>query len=101
VKTQLIYSIYWIQLYVSDWIDEELIQSKTCNQSQQKVQVSCVLTDDLSSSFIVTIKTMALAFFDISKIIFVGHLLWNQNDDQKYYIQALMQLQERGLKIYL
>ena len=44
---------------------------------------------------------MALAFFDISNIIFVGRLLCNQNDDQKYYIQALMQLQERGLKRYL
>jgi hypothetical protein len=59
------------------------------------------LTYDLSSSIIATIKTMALAFFDINKIIFVGQLLFNQNDDQKYYIQALTQLQERGLKRYL
>jgi hypothetical protein len=44
---------------------------------------------------------MALSFLDISKIIFVGHLLWNQNDGQKYYIQALTQLQETGLKKYL
>jgi hypothetical protein len=44
---------------------------------------------------------MTQSFFDISKIIFVGHLLQNQNDDQKYYIQALTQLQERGLKIYM
>lgn len=35
---------------------------------------------------------MALFFFDITKIIFVGRLLQTQNDDQKYHIQALMQL---------
>jgi len=43
---------------------------------------------------------MALSFFGINNIIFVGCLLWNQNDDQKY-IQALRQLKERGLKKYL
>jgi hypothetical protein len=31
-------------------------------------------------------------------MIFVGRLLQNQNDDQNFYIQAVMQLQERGLK---
>ena len=45
--------------------------------------------------------TMALAFVDISKVISVGCLLRNQTDNQKFYIQALMQLQERSLKKYL
>jgi hypothetical protein len=41
------------------------------------------------------IKTMALIFFDTSKIILVENLLPNQIDKQQFYIPALIQLQER------
>jgi hypothetical protein len=56
------------------------------------------LTDDLSFSFISTIIIKALAYFNSSKIIFGGHLLINQTDDQKLYILALIQIRRNQLK---